>query len=143
MYTEAQLLGGGDVGSHDSPPPPHHLSFRTKQGPKVSVSNITDIAFNECSEIMQTRNFTIFTVYVTSFRQFMAAFHFFYLHRENRSLPIGPFKKVLYLTLGLLESSLLWTIRRETIVNESLNVRSQAESWVYQKSPRKQEKHPS
>ena len=42
---------------------PTHFNFRTKQGPTVSVSNIRDIAFYGCSEIMRTRNFTIFTVY--------------------------------------------------------------------------------
>ena len=32
------------------------------KGPKVSVSNIMDIAFDGCSEIIRTRNFTIFAV---------------------------------------------------------------------------------
>ena len=41
---------------------PQHFNFWTKQGPTVSVSNIRDIAFNECSEIILTRNFMIFTV---------------------------------------------------------------------------------
>ena len=44
---------------------------------ELSVSNIRDIAFYECPEIMRTRNFTIFTLYAISFGQFMAAFHFF------------------------------------------------------------------
>ena len=51
---------------------------RTKQGPKISVSNIRNIAFYGCSEIIRTRNFTIFTAYARIFRQFMAVFHFFF-----------------------------------------------------------------
>ena len=35
------------------------------------------LCFYGCSEIVRTRNFKIFTVYATIFRQFMAAFHFF------------------------------------------------------------------
>ena len=49
---------------------PPHFNFQTKQGPKVAVSNISDIAFYECSEIIGTRNFTTFTVYATIFGQF-------------------------------------------------------------------------
>ena len=30
-----------------------HITFRIKQGPRVSVSNITNIAFYECSEIIR------------------------------------------------------------------------------------------
>ena len=37
----------------------------------------TIIVFYGCSEIIRIRNFTIFTVYDTIFRQFMVAFHFF------------------------------------------------------------------
>ena len=49
------------------------FNFRNKHGPTVSVSNIRDIAFYECSEIMRTRNFTILTVYAKLFGQFTAA----------------------------------------------------------------------
>ena len=39
---------------HAPPPPPPtpYFNFRTKQGPKVSVSNINDIAFYRSSEIL-------------------------------------------------------------------------------------------
>ena len=57
--------------------PSPHLNFRTKQGPKISVSNIRDIATYECSEIIQARNSPISTVYGTIFGQFMVVFHFF------------------------------------------------------------------
>ena len=79
--------------------PSPHFNFPTKQGPKVSVSNIRDAAFYGCSEIIRSKifsfkhqgycflrmfrnytdqNFTVFTIYATTFmRQFMAAFHFF------------------------------------------------------------------
>ena len=54
-----------------------HLKFRIKQGPTVSVQNIRDIAFNGCSEIIWTINFTIFTVYAAIFEQYMVDSHFF------------------------------------------------------------------
>ena len=44
----------------------------SEQGPTVSVSNTRDIAFYGCSEIILTRNLTIFTVYATIFEQFLA-----------------------------------------------------------------------
>ena len=72
IFTEALPLGGPG-----GPCPPSHFNFRTKQGPTVSVSNITDIAFYRCSEIIRIGNFTIFTEYATMFGQFTAAFHFF------------------------------------------------------------------
>ena len=46
---------------------PSHFNFQTKQGPTVSVSNIIDIVFYRCSEIMRTKHFTIFTGYATIF----------------------------------------------------------------------------
>ena len=54
-----------------------HINFRNKPGPTVSVSNIRDIAFYGCSEIIRTRNLMIFTVYATIFGQYTATFHFF------------------------------------------------------------------
>ena len=54
-----------------------HVSFQTKKSPQISVSNIRDIAFYRCSEIIRTRKFTTFAVHATIFGQFMAAFHFF------------------------------------------------------------------
>ena len=39
-----------------------HFNFPTKKGSTVSVSNIRDIVFYECSETMLTRNFTIYRV---------------------------------------------------------------------------------
>ena len=54
-----------------------HLNFHTRQGPKISVSNIRDIAFYRCSEIIRTRILTIFTLFPTIFGQSMAAFHRF------------------------------------------------------------------
>ena len=73
------------------------FNFRTKQGPTNSVSNIRGIAFYWCSEIIGTRNITIFTVCAVIFRQFTAAFNFFKLRRGNRSLHVGPSEKVRYL----------------------------------------------
>ena len=46
----------------------HHFNIRTKEGPtSVSVSNIRNIVFYRCSEIIRTRNFTIFTMYAIIF----------------------------------------------------------------------------
>ena len=83
-----------------------HFNFRTKQGPTVSVSNIRDIAFYVYSEIIRIRNFTIFTVYTIHFGQFTATFHFFYLHRGNRSLHVGPSDSSI-LNAGLTEKFLI------------------------------------
>ena len=54
-----------------------HFNFQTKQRPTVPVSNIRNTAFYGRSEIIRTRNFTIFTVYAEIFGQFLAAFQFF------------------------------------------------------------------
>ena len=67
--------GGAGWGEHGT-----HFNFRTKKGSTVSSSKIRDIVFYECSEIIRTRNFTIFTIFpvhATIFGQFKAAFHFF------------------------------------------------------------------
>ena len=45
-----------------APPPPPHFNFQTKKGPTFSLSKIRSIASYGCSEIIRTRNFTIFTV---------------------------------------------------------------------------------
>ena len=93
--------------------PTPHFNFQTKQGPRVLVSNIRHIAFYGCLEIIRTRNFTILTMYAKIFEQFTAAFHFFQIHKVNRSLDVGPSEKVQYLTLDFLKSFSLWTIRKK------------------------------
>ena len=118
------------------------LQFPNQTRSNSFSSNIRDIAFYGCSEIIRTRNFTIFTVYITIFGQFTAAFYFFLLHRGNRSLHVGPSEKVRHVTLDLPKSFLLWTIRKKTTMNKSLTVKLQAESWTYCTSHLKQEKHP-
>ena len=42
---------------------------------ELSVSNIRDIAFYGCSEIIWTKNSTIFTVFATNFGEITAAFN--------------------------------------------------------------------
>ena len=54
-----------------------HFNFWTKQSPTFWVSKIRDIACYGCSEIIRTRNFTIFTVYAAIFGQLTVLFHFF------------------------------------------------------------------
>ena len=44
------------------------INFQNMQVTAVSVSNIRDIVSCRCSEIMQPRNFMIFTMYATIFR---------------------------------------------------------------------------
>ena len=51
-----------------------HINFQTKQGPTVLVSNVRDTALYGCSEIIQTRYSTIFTVYATVFGQLTHVF---------------------------------------------------------------------
>ena len=54
------LEGGMPPCSPPPPPPPHpNFIFRTKQGPKVAVSNIMEYCFYGCLEIIRTKNFTI------------------------------------------------------------------------------------
>ena len=69
------------------------VTNQTQEGPTVSVSNISVIAFYGCSEIIRTRNFTIFTVYATISGQYKAAFHFFKL--QNPIVHDGPTEKFL------------------------------------------------
>ena len=59
--------GGGGLGGPCAPTPSPHFNFQTEQGSKLSHSNIWDIVFYGCSEIIRTKNFTIFTVYATIF----------------------------------------------------------------------------
>ena len=110
--------GGGGRGQA----PFTHFNFWNKD-PTVSFSNIRYIAFNGCSEIVWTRNFTIFTVCATIFGQCMAAsyffYYFFYLHRGEISLHVGLSEKVQYVTLDLLKSFSLWAIWKKNTMNES------------------------
>ena len=72
IFKTRGLATGGGVQVAMVPP---LQCLNTKQGPTVSVSNIRDISFYGCSEIIQTINFTIFTVNATIFGQYTAAFH--------------------------------------------------------------------
>ena len=74
-----------------------NFNLQTRKGATVTVSNIRDIAFYGCSEIIRTKNFTIFTAYATSFGEFTVAFHISELHRGNKSIHVGPSEKVGYL----------------------------------------------
>ena len=78
-----------------------------------------------CSEIIRTRNFTIFSVYTTIFFKLRVAL-----------------REIDHFTLELLKSLTLWAIRKKTTMNKSLNARLYAESWNYWQSPLKQKKHP-
>ena len=102
---------------------PPYFNFQTKKGPIISVSNIRNISFYVCSEIMRIRNFTIFTVSALIFGQFTVVFSFSNYTGEIDHFTLDLLKKVRYLTLGLLKYFLLWTIRKNSTMNASLNVR--------------------
>ena len=77
--TQGLAIGsqGAIITPRPPPPPPVHFNFRMKQGLTVSVSNIKDIAFDGCSEIIWNRNFPIFNLCAKIFGQYPAASHFF------------------------------------------------------------------
>ena len=96
------------------------------QFPNQTRSKNFSFKLQGCCFLRMFRNYTdqkSYNFYRVIFGQFMVAFHFFKLHRGNRSLHVGSSEKVRYLTLDLLESFFLWTIRRKTTTNESLNLR--------------------
>ena len=102
IYLFLPLLRDVSTGCRIVVPWSSHFNFWTKKCPAVSVSNIgRDIAFYGCSEIKRKRSFAVFIVYATIFWQFAVAFHFFLLHKKNRSLHTGPSEKVSYLTQDL------------------------------------------
>ena len=57
-------------------PTPLQLKFPNQKGATFPVSEIRDIAFYGCSEIMWTRNFRNFTVYATNFWTIYSDFSF-------------------------------------------------------------------
>ena len=62
-------------GSQGGAQPPI-LQFPNQTRSTVSVSNTRGVAFNQCSEIIRTRNFTTFNVHALILGQFTAACHF-------------------------------------------------------------------
>ena len=71
FFTRGNLIFADVLHTHT------HFSFWKKQGPTVSFSNIRDIAFNGCFEIIWTRNFAMLTVYATIYGKYAAASSFF------------------------------------------------------------------
>ena len=115
-----------------------HFNFRTKKGPTVSDSNIRDIAFYGGVQKLYGIDISRFLPCILQILDNLRRLFIF----SNYSIQIGPSKKFRYLTLDIMKSFLLWTIRRKTTMNESLNFRLKAESWTCWKSPLKQEKYP-
>ena len=105
-----------------------HFNFWTKQGLTVSDSNNRDIALYGCSEIIRTRNFTIFTVYATILDYLWELLIF----RKRSMLNAGPCQRFLIVDHPM----------NETIMNEGLSVGLLVESWTCWKSLLKQEKYP-
>ena len=99
----------GMRGARTTMPPPN-FNFQTKQSPTVSVSNVRDTAFYECSEIIPNINFTTFTVYATIFGQLT---HVFSNYKEELD----------HFTLDPLKMFSLRAIRKKTTMNKILNNR--------------------
>ena len=79
----------GSQGAGHAPNHTHthtHFNFRTEQDPNFSVSNLRDIVFYKCSEIIRTRNFPIFIVYITIFGQLIFIFSKYIGEIENFTL---------------------------------------------------------
>ena len=72
-----------------------HFNFRIKKGPKVSVLNIRGIAFYRHSEIIRTRNFTIFTVYAIIFSNYIGEIYHFTFWKAP-ILNAGPSEEFLF-----------------------------------------------
>ena len=130
--------GVGGEGAVVSFLPNPHLNFQTKKGPTASVFwNIRDIAFYRCFEILRTRNVTYFTVCATVFGQFTHHFIFSNFIGVTDYFTMDLLKNVRQLALDLLNNFLLWTIRKKTLIKESLNFRLWGKSWTYWKKSSK------
>ena len=116
------FFGGGE-GAVVSFLPNPYLNFQAKKGPTPSASNIRDIAFCRCSEILRTRNVTYFTVCATVFGHFTHHFIFPNFIGVTDYFTMDLLKNVRQLALDLLNSFLLWTIRKKNLIKESLNFR--------------------
>ena len=103
--------------------PNPYLNFQTKKCPTASVSNIRDIAFCRCSEILRTSNVTYFTMCATVYGQFTHHFIFSNFIGVTDYFTMDLLKNVRQLAPDLLNSFLLWTIRKQTLIKESLNFR--------------------
>ena len=113
----------GERGREGIPPPPTSESNKIQQFLFLFQS-----AFYNCSLIMQAKDFIILTMYAAMLRQFTAVLHYLQPHRGYTSLFVEPSEKARYLLLDLLKRFLLWTLRKKTTMNDSINVRFQAGS---------------
>ena len=111
----------GERGREGIPPPP------TSELNKIQQF-LFQSAFYNCSLIMQAKDFIILTMYAAMLRQFTAVLHYLQPHRGYTSLFVEPSEKARYLLLDLLKRFLLWTLRKKTTMNDSLNGRFQAGS---------------
>ena len=115
--------------------PSLQLNFWTKHGSTVSVSNIRNVAFYGCPDIIRTRNI----VYATIFGQFPNEFSFFLPTKGKYITSCCTFRKCPILNPGPSEKFLISD--HKTTMDEYLNVGLYTESWTCWKSPLKQEKH--
>ena len=124
--------GGGGMGAMSIPSPPPSIP----EPKKVQTFQL------RMFRIYTDQKFQNFYCVCYNFWTIFVGFSFFLTTWGNRSLHVWPSEKVRCLTLDLLKSFFLWNIRKKTTWSESLNLRFQANSWIYRKSPIKQEKHP-
>ena len=98
---------------------------------QLSVPKIRDIAFYGMFRNQTDQKFHNFYRVCYNFWTIYSGFSLFLTTYINRSLHVGPSEKVQYLTLNHLKSHLLWASRKKITMNESLNVRLQADSWAH------------
>ena len=91
-----------------------NFSFQTKKIQQFQFQTSGILLFTIVQKLYGPKISLFFPFYATSLGQFTVAFHFFWLHRRNRSLHVGPFEKVRYLSHDLLESFLYWTFPKKT-----------------------------
>ena len=100
--------------SHWGMPPPH-FNFRTKQGPKISVSNIRDIAFMDVQKLYgpEILQFLLCRLqFLENLCSLWRLFIFFNYLGVIDHFTLDLLKRTRYLTLDLLKSFFLWIIRK-------------------------------
>ena len=110
---------GSRGGACTSPPPPPALQF-------LNQKNVKQLQFQTPGFLWVFRNYTdqkFNNFYRVSYNFWTISGDFsFFLTTYKYWLEVGPSEKVRYLTLDLLKIFSLWTIRKKTTMNESLNV---------------------
>ena len=132
MITTGISTGGGEDGGGQGGHPSNWIS---------EPNRVQQFQFQTSGMLLFMGVQTLYGPEILSMLQFLGnfrtSFHFFYLHKGSTSLHVASSGKVQYLTLDLLKSFSLRTIRKKTTMDEYLNVGLYTESWTYWKSPLK------